>query len=415
MGQVGPLRHLPGVVDLTGHVCHVTDAFAPERGGVERVIEELAAEQVRRGRRVTVITKAVAGAPALEQRPDGVVIRRFTYALRPTPRTYLSMMRSSRSSAAAVRREQPPAVVHYHLTLSAQGPLAVFGDTIPSVYSFHGPWHAEFAAEIPHEQQASPLYRRYLAAQMALQKRLQRRLLDRVDRVIIHSEYSRGRLAELHPRRAAEAIRLGHGVDTERFRPGAIDRDLRRAWGVPDEAFAVLTVRRLARRMGLDMLIDAVARQPPFVHLLLAGNGPLRAELETQAAAAGLAARVHFLGFVPEAELPALYRAADLFVVPSRAEENFGLIVLEAAACATPVAATPVGALPEVLAAIDSPLLAAAATSSALAQTIAGALRDREKTAAHFREVVAPLVRRDFSWARVVDRLDRLYAELGVR
>lgn len=398
---------------MTGHICHVTDAFAPERGGVERVIEELAAEQTRRGRRVTVITKVTDGAAEHELRSDGVAVIRFPYTHRPTPRMYFSFIRQSRRLAAKLLAEQPPALVHYHLTLSAQGPLSVFGKNIPSVYSFHGPWHAEFAAEIPEEQQASPVYRRYLAAQMGVQKRLQRRLLERVDRIIIHSEFSRGRLAELAPDRAAQAVRIGHGVDVKRFQPGGIDHERRRAWGVPDDAFAVLTVRRLARRMGLDLLLEAVAGLGSSVHLLLAGSGPLRAELEKQAAALGAAGRVHFLGFVPEADLPALYRASNLFVVPSRAEENFGLIVLEAAACGVPVAATPVGALPEVLAAIDSPLLAAAATPGALAQTIAGAIRDREQLAARFHDIVAPRVRREFAWTCVVDRLDDLYAELG--
>jgi len=407
------------VVDLSPRILHVTDSFPPEQGGVERVIDALAADQARRGWRPNVLTKATGDAPAFETRPDGVTVMRYPYSPRPTPLAYLTTWRATRRLAAGLRRCAPPDLIHYHLTLAAQGPLGLFGDSLPSVYSFYGPWHAEFTIEAdPLLRQSGPAYRAYLQAQIAVQRRCQARLMRRVRRVVVLSEFSRGWVARLAPERAAGAVRIPGGIDPERCRPGDANRERRRAWGAPDDAFLLVSVRRLVRRMGLDMLLEAVARlraNGAKIFTLIAGQGALRAELEAHAAELGLADSTRFLGFVPDAELPELYHAADLFVTPSRAEENFGLIVLEAAACGAPVAATPSGSLPELLAATDPRYLAADITAAALAEAIARAMADGPAAREHWRSVVSPKVRAEFSWAAMADRLTALYGDLGVR
>jgi glycosyltransferase involved in cell wall biosynthesis len=122
----------------------------------------------------------------------------------------------------------------------------------------------------------------------------------------------------------------------------------------------VLAVRRLVRRVGLDRLIDAidiVRRHIPEILLLIAGKGPLRADLEQQIHDRDLANHARLIGFVPDDELPFAYRAADLSVVPTVAHEGFGLIVVESLAAGTPVLVTPVGGLPEIVAALSENLL----------------------------------------------------------
>jgi glycosyltransferase involved in cell wall biosynthesis len=98
--------------------------------------------------------------------------------------------------------------------------------------------------------------------------------------------------------------------------------------------------------MGIDLLLRAAARVPGL-QVVVGGDGPLRGELE--ALAASLKVPAKFVGYVPDDDLPALYRAADLFVLPTRALEGFGLVAIEAMACGTPALGTPVGAIPEVL------------------------------------------------------------------
>ncbi len=412
------MRQLPGVVDLSPHVLHVTDAFPPEHGGVERVIEHLAAGQVAHGWRVTVLTKSVPAAPRVELRADGVYVLRYQQAAQPTPWMYATTIYGAGAVAAGLRRCDPPDIVHYHLTLSAQGPLSVFR-RVPTVYSFYGPWHGEFAVESEELLARSGAgYRAYLRAQMNAQRIMQRRLLRRADRVVVLSEFSRSRVSEIAPERAAGAVVIPGGVDPAHFHPAPANDTWRTELGLPADAFVVLTVRRLARRMGIDLLLEALARvraEGINAVCLIAGSGPLRAELERQARVLGLGDAVRFLGFVADERLPDLYRLADLFVVPTRAEENFGLIILEAAACGTPVAATPAGSLPELLQLTNPGGLAHQVSAEALTEVLRRAVVERVDTRDQAREVVAPRIREQFAWTRIVDRLLALYADLGVR
>ena len=100
--------------------------------------------------------------------------------------------------------------------------------------------------------------------------------------------------------------------------------------------------------------------------MLIGGAGSHRAALERQVGELGLDKHVTFLGFVPDADLPRYYQAADVFVLPTRELEGFGLVTAEALACGTPVLGTPVGATPELLETLDPGLVFQDATAGAM-------------------------------------------------
>ena len=102
--------------------------------------------------------------------------------------------------------------------------------------------------------------------------------------------------------------------------------------------------------MGLDTLIDAVQRLVPTARpfrVLIGGDGSLRPMLEQRVRDLHLETTVQFLGRLTEEQIPLCYAAADCFVLPTRALECFGLIVLESFAAGTPVIASRVAAIPE--------------------------------------------------------------------
>ena len=134
-------------------------------------------------------------------------------------------------------------------------------------------------------------------------------------------------------------VMLPLGADDERFSPAtAAERTrYRQQLGLDPATFTLLFVGRLNPEKNVDLLLSALARDggmPGKTHLLVAGTGPLEQQLRAQAKDLGLSEKVTFLGHVKE--LRTVYGAADLLVLPSKARETFGLVVIEAALCALP-------------------------------------------------------------------------------
>jgi glycosyltransferase involved in cell wall biosynthesis len=109
-------------------------------------------------------------------------------------------------------------------------------------------------------------------------------------------------------------------------------------------------VGRLAKDKKLDVLVRAMEeiRSKPPAHLLLVGRGDDRERLQDLAGSLDLHARIHFLGFVPEKDLPALYRHADIFAIASDVEVQ-SIPTLQAAATGLPIVAAEAAALPELV------------------------------------------------------------------
>jgi 1,2-diacylglycerol 3-alpha-glucosyltransferase len=141
---------------------------------------------------------------------------------------------------------------------------------------------------------------------------------------------------------------ISNGVDTNRYHPGPDDcRGLEEKYALPDGP-RILFVGRLAKDKEIDLLIRAMPRiwREANAHLLIVGRGDYRPKLEALVDRLGLNGCVHFLGFVPEEDLPALYRRVDLFTIVSDSEVQ-SIPTLQAVASGLPVVAADAGALPE--------------------------------------------------------------------
>jgi len=141
--------------------------------------------------------------------------------------------------------------------------------------------------------------------------------------------------------------RVYPGVDPERFSPRPKDQTWIDRLKIHDKR-VLLTVARLDQRKGHDKVLHAMPQLPQDVVYLIGGTGREESRLRQITADLNLEDRVHFLGFVPDEDLPTLYNLCDVFVMPNRVTEGtalagdiegFGITFIEAGACEKPVIA----------------------------------------------------------------------------
>lgn len=159
-----------------------------------------------------------------------------------------------------------------------------------------------------------------------------RSLIRRADAVVGQSRDTVRHVSELYGvQRRIELIPLG--IE----RPPRITFASRAAFGMPDDAFVVVTIGRLIARKATTQLVDVLAQSKiANAHLLIVGDGPDADAIRARAAALGVADRVHVLGQVSDDEKYAALAASDLFVSTSQ-HEGFGLVFLEAMAFGLPI------------------------------------------------------------------------------
>jgi glycosyltransferase involved in cell wall biosynthesis len=386
----------------------LTNAIAPDQtGGLERYVRELSAALVGLGLGVEILAKRVhAGDAAREMGEDGVGIRRYRLASRSRVSfapTYAPI------TAAAVGRavwRSPGSVLHAHFPVPAV-PLALAGRTY--LYTFHAPVHRELLSE---RHDSYPLATAVAPIAVAGLRRAERLVVRRAAGVVVLSEFARSELGLLDPGAAERAILIPGGIDAGVFAPGAATRD---AWARAADPL-LFTARRLTPRTGVSELLEAmptVLRDLPRARLQIAGGGRSEAALRARASGLGLDGAVRFLGRVGEPELVASYRTADLMIMPSQALEGFGLATAEALACGTPVVGTPVGATPELLAGIDSALVARDASPAGIASAVTALFAEPARLASvrrRLRDRTAGL-----GWDRVAPRYIEEYDRLVPR
>ncbi len=232
---------------------------------------------------------------------------------------------------------------------------------------------------------------------------LERKAEKRAAGVLVLSAFSGRLFCDQHPAARGTVHRVGGGVDASFLEPPLEAPEAVRArHGIPPDAVFLLTTRRLEPRMGLEELLGALAiADDPGMTLAITGDGGQRSALEALALSLGVQSRVRFLGRVGEAELHALYAAADLFVLPTVAYEGFGMSTVEALASGTPVLGTAVGATPEILGRIDDELIVPRADAGSLAE---GIRRIVAKLTPELRARCAEHARAEYSWDTAIVR-----------
>ena len=298
----------------------------------------------------------------------------------------------TRTRVAASRRilgDEQADVIDRHFALYGARKRAYRGTPLEVVH-FQGPWAAESLVAGGSRTSAAA-------------KRIFERFRYRgADHYVVLSESFKDVLANDYHVDASKISILAPGVDLERFslRPD------------PTESKPiVLCVRRLERRMGIDVLIRAwadVAARVPDAELHIVGTGTFEKELHELAQSVQHGDSITFRGTLDDEALGQAYGAATCTVVPTLALEGFGLIALESLAVGRPVVVTDCGGLPDAVVDLDQSLIVPSGSVEALAQRLTSALEGSRPSGADCRAHAET-----YSWQNVADRHMDLYTSLA--
>ena len=322
-------------------------------GGAFRLASEFAEYMAEQGHQVSYLccAKEAGYDGSLRETVRGVDVVRYRPYSNPLGglARLRFHLRESRKLAKMLNKERPVQFVSGHSPLQALGAMqAMKHDSVHCTYTVHSPFDDELLSNASGGRAG-------LLQKMAslVARRVDRRNCQLADQVQCDSRYTLSVMMQRHRRAVGNKGLVAPGwVETTRFVPVndrlAIRATLGEHWNFDGPVF--FTLRRLQNRMGLETLVDAcqsLAQQGLKFRTLIGGSGPLRESLQERIHAAGLQESVQLLGRLPEEQLADCYAAADCFVLPTKALECFGLIVLEAFACNTPVIASNVAAIPE--------------------------------------------------------------------
>jgi glycosyltransferase involved in cell wall biosynthesis len=237
-----------------------------------------------------------------------------------------------------------------------------------------------------------------------------RRLAASMDLHITHSRGIRDSVLRAYAGRPRRLEVVSLGIDLDRFRRDGAD-PARIAEYRGGSAPVVGAIGRLVPQKAMHVLVDAtpaLLEAHPGLRVLIVGDGPLRADLEAQAARLGVAGAIRFAGY--QEDVVSAYAAMDVFVLPSR-DEGFGLVFLEAMAVGVPVVGTRVIGSEDAVEDGVTGLLVPYADPAALAGAVRGILASPD-LARRLRDTAAEQVRRVYTREQCALRVEELYREL---
>lgn len=374
-------------------IAHVTATFPPYQGGTGNVCYYSAIELVCRGHQVHVFT--AAHPPGEYEYPETITVHRLPVAFRFGNAPFLPGLLKIKDFD----------VIHLHY------PFIFGAELIYLVSKFR-----QIPYVITHHNDLIGLgLRRYL---FDVYSRIVGRTVFRGASkfaAVSLGHAADSRMTSVLRERWGDVIEVPNGVDTNLFNPGVDGGPIRLQYGIDPQDQVILFVGALDRAhhfKRLDYLLQAFSQiKNPNVDLLVVGDGDLKDRFIAQANDLGITDHIHFSGSIPHQQLPPFFAAADVVVLPSFPPESFGMVLLEAMACAKPVIAHNIPGVRSVVSDDHDGLLAQPGDLEDLISKIQYLINDPEialRMGANGRHKV----NERYVWSQVVDRLEYLYRQV---
>ena len=368
-------------------ICHLGPTALPvlhaQGGAVQRRMIELAAQQAAAGHSTVIITADDHDSETVHR---GVKVHSIRVRANRPLRDFEFLIRA-RNAIASIT----PDIVHYHGL--SEGARVVGFPHAPAVLSFD--------------------FFRFRGSGNRIGWRHYRRSLDRFDRLLPVSTAC-GRMAADYWKMPFDEMRvLENGVNLQQFEPDMEAGCRARKRFELGDGTLVLYVGRLCTQKGTDLLLDAwehAGSRTNAAQLVLVGPvGQFGTSEPNEFIERSRGLAVTYLGAVDESELAGMYNACDIFVMPTRHDEMFGMAALEAQACGKPVIASRWGGLTEAVGSMSG-MFFTPDDDSELTEALVTLLQDDTRRASMGQAARVHAER--FDWAAIADRAMKIYLEV---
>jgi glycosyltransferase involved in cell wall biosynthesis len=387
-------------------------------GGAERVLYEESTRLARRGHSVSVLTRKLPYHESDLENINGVEEHRYSFQEKLFPFFFKSIFSDCRKTFRSLEENLSVDIINFHQPFSGAGVLSSTSSRkLPSVYTCHSLSFEEYISRSSSPRNPIKWLLHHL--QVSARKSIEKTVLNRSDQIVALSEYTRKKLERTYNLLPSKVSVIPGGVDLERFQPSTNKIGIRTDLNLPQESNILFTVRNLVPRMGLANLISAfktVLSERRDLFLVIGGEGPLAPVLRRQVEEYGIADFVYFAGYIPDNQLPSYYQMADLFILPTKELEGFGMVTVEALSSGLPVLGTPVGGTKEILAHLGPEFLFADSNPVAVADLILKTIKRWDEDPNGYKDISQKcrrIVERFYSWEDHIDQLEDLFCRLA--
>jgi len=388
-------------------------------GGAERVLFEQSIRLAERGHTVHILTRQLPYHDNDHETIRGVDEWRYE-CQQSNPATFLyTTWRNAGRLFEWLQGRYFFDCINFHQPFSALGiNRSEMSNRLPKFYTCHSLSFEEYLSRDGISNGIFCKASKFL--QIKARKQIEKYGLNKANKIVVLSKFTADRLVDAYniPRKKIKT--LPGGVDLKKFHPTEDKAAIRKQLNIPQDKVIIFTVRNLVQRMGLENLIIAfneLVKEAADFQLVIGGKGPLKDKLIAMAKSYGIEQKVHFTGFISEDQLSLYYQMADLFVLPTKELEGFGLVTLEAMASGLPVIGTPIGGTKEILGKFNAEFLFDDTQPDSIAKLALEKYLIIKNDPQRWKQIskqCRKFVEKNYSWKQNIDSLEQLIQNIKI-
>ncbi|MEB2309929.1 MAG: glycosyltransferase family 4 protein [Candidatus Brocadiaceae bacterium] len=395
--------------------------FPDFTGGAELVIHHLGKYLAGHGHTVHTVTRKAKKTDKSEDVIDNIRVHRFPTPCKGTSFHKLYPLFSfcgARKLFLKLMKAISFDVIIFNQPFPALGILSCSKNKdAKKIYIFHSLTVGEYMAAKNREKSSITIPDKII---IHLLTKIERYALKKSQKIVALSKYMRDQVMHIHREDERRIEIIPGGADGDMFQSvGAVEDRirLREAFKIPKDTFVLFTAKRLYGGMGLENLVDMVELLvndgKENVLLFLAGEGPLKKDLEQRIQEKGLSTWIRLLGNILHETIKYYYQMADLYISTWQ-QEPFGLVALEALSSGLPVLSCPEGGTAEILHGLSKDLLFQDSGPESMAEKITYFI-DHPGELDDVRNKCRKYVEDNYTWGIAAKRFEQLFAKAKVK